>query len=230
FLKNTKFDVSKSVTTLALLDTIDTGSLDIEASLVTIFNSPAYPFQKRWLRKEQGLLGGHATLTQESWSDSLKTHPECNKRIAQLNPLIEKYRSGYSTTAIDTNTFRKLQHDFRYEIIEYEYKSENYSRTLFDCFALMQENNPDPYLVIMVGKSMNSLYLSFKAHRLSKVTDLPSPGAPPNYNLLCQFIQNLYAENVASISYHFLLRHKNSMAPNKDFQIAFEDISKVIQK
>jgi hypothetical protein len=230
FLKNTKFNLTEAVKTLALLDTIDIDSLDIETSLTTIFNSPEYPFQKRWLRKEQGLLGGHATLKQESWSDSLKTHPDCNKRIAQLNPFIEKYRSGNLTTGIDTNNFRKLQHDFRYEIIEYEYKSENFSRALFSCLMLMSANTPDPYLVTMIGKSMNSIYLSFKSHRLSKVTDLPSPGAPSNYNQLCQFIQNLYAENVASISYHFLLRYKNSMGQNKDFQTAFEDISKAIQK
>jgi predicted Zn-dependent protease len=229
FLKNTKFNLRETLTALALLDTIDSDTVNIEYRLVAIFNSTEYPFQKRWLRKEQGLLGGHATLIQESWSDSLKTHPDCNKRIAQLNPLIERYiDKEYQAT--EAKEFRELQQHFQYEIIEYAYKSENFSEALFHCLAMLPDRDADPYLVTMTGKTLNSIYDSFKAHRLSKVTDLPSPGTAANYNLLCQFIQNLYAENVASLSYYFMLKHRNQMADNKDFQTAFDNISKVIQK
>jgi hypothetical protein len=37
--------------------------------------------------------------------------------------------------------------------------------------------------------------------------DLPSPYYPANYNLLLQFVQNLYLEDLSSISYHFLKQY-----------------------
>jgi hypothetical protein len=69
---------------------------------------------------------------------------------------------------------------------------------------MLQTNPSDPYLVTQVGKIFNGFYNAQKNHMLGKVSALPSPYYPSNYNLLLQFIQNLYKEDFASISYHFL--------------------------
>ena len=65
FLRNTSFNINESLTTLALLDLIDTDNINMEACLKSMFDAPAYPFQKRWLARQTGLLGGHATLQAE---------------------------------------------------------------------------------------------------------------------------------------------------------------------
>jgi hypothetical protein len=241
-LRNTTFDITQSLTTLALLNTIDNDSLDVESSLVKNFDAAAYPFQKKWLRKETGLLSGHALLQAETWADSLKTHPDCSNRIAKLKPFVKITNALQPIKAIDTNLFVQLRENFRYESIEFEFNQGNYSRCLFYCFLLSEQNNPakqnagstknnsDHYLITMIGKNLNGIYNAFKEHKLSKVTDLPSPEYSQNYNSLCQFIQNLYAENVALINYHFLLKHKEQLSNSKDFAATFEITAKNAEK
>jgi Zn-dependent protease with chaperone function len=225
FMKNTKFNVAESLTTLALLDSIDIVNLNTEACLQQTFNSGAYPFQNRWLRKEQGLLGGHAQLAEDKWADSLKTHPACAVRIAQLKPLVEKYHSQNTGVGVDVSLFRKLQNDFRYETVEFAFKSENYTRSLFLALKDFDRSKPDPFVVTMIGKNLNAIYHSLKSHQLGKTTDLPSPVYPANYNSLCQFIQNLYPENVAAISFNFLDQYKASMGQFAAFKAVLDDSS-----
>lgn len=64
-LSNTSFAVSGAVTCLNLLDTIDEERFDTESFLTTLFNNVSYPFKKRWIEKEEGLLGGHAMLQKD---------------------------------------------------------------------------------------------------------------------------------------------------------------------
>lgn len=65
FMHNTKFDISQALTTLALLDSIDIDTFDVAKCLQHTFDAKDYPFQKKWLTKEEGLLGGHAVLKQD---------------------------------------------------------------------------------------------------------------------------------------------------------------------
>jgi hypothetical protein len=264
-MQNSRFDSRESVTTLALLNNIDIDAFDIESSLATTFNSTAYPFQKRWLKKEQGLLGGHVQLREETWADSLKTHPDCGKRIAALNILSvgngesssmsgptdnkkdygdttadkssnNSTKMGTSTSTakktnpVNENLFNQLQSDFRYEVVEFEFNSKNYSRSLFFSLQLLDEHQNDLYLVTMIGKSLNSILEAYKAHQLSKVTDLPAPGNSAKYNVLCQFIQNLYPENIANISYQFMLKHRSGMSESTEFTNAFNEAAKAVNK
>lgn len=206
FMRHTKFDISESLTTLALLDSIDTDTFDIKASLEKTFDAKDYPFQKKWLAKEEGLLGGHAIIKQDdSLADSLKTHPDCKLRIAILEPMVEKYRPAAAMrNVVDSVKMAELKNTFSYETIEFAYASENYTRSLYYLLQLWKDKPADPYLVAQAGKIFNGFYAAQKIHQLGKMIDLPSPFYSANYNLLLQFVQNLYLENFASISYYFL--------------------------
>jgi Zn-dependent protease with chaperone function len=94
-LRNTRFDISAAQSTLALLDTIDTDQLNTAACLEKLFNAKGYPFKKKWIAKEEGLLGGHAVLDEDAeLEDSLKTHPDCSKRIKAIDPMVQRYLQG----------------------------------------------------------------------------------------------------------------------------------------
>ena len=54
FMHNSRFDIGESLTTLALLDSIDTDTLDMVIALQKMFNTKEYPFQKKWIVKEEG--------------------------------------------------------------------------------------------------------------------------------------------------------------------------------
>ena len=222
-VRNTKFDLTAALTTLALLDTIDADNFNTAAVLENTFNAPKYPFQKKWIKKEEGLLGGHALLKEDNTlEDSLKTHPDCQQRIKLLQPIISSYaQSPRSADVIDKAKFDALRSDFRYEIIAYAYSANNYSRSLYYTLSLMQQKPGDPYLVAQTGALLNSIHAAQKAHTLGKYIDLPAPGYTASYNLLLQFIQNLYLENLASISYHFLNRHQAQCSQYEPFKTAY---------
>ena len=64
-MRSCRFDSKESLTTLSLLDSIDRDTLDMTVTLQQMFNAKEYPFQKKWIVKEGGLMGGHATLHED---------------------------------------------------------------------------------------------------------------------------------------------------------------------
>ena len=204
-MRGTKFDLNGALTTLALLDIVDKDDFNIAVSLQQTFNSTAYPFKKKWLKKEEGLMGGHAQPEKSEFSDSLKTHPSCPLRIKLLTPMVRSWNTPEKMKyVVDSNRFSELRERFRYEVIEYAYVSEDYSENLFLSLEMLHDRPNDPYLIAGIGRVMNGIYDAQKEHRLSKVVDLPGPDYASNYNLLLQFIQNLYLEDLASMNYNFL--------------------------
>ena len=219
-MHNSRFNVMASITTLNLLDSIDNDTLNTAACLERMFNFPAFPFKKKWIAHEEGLLGGHAKLTVDSaLADSLKTHPDCKQRIKILEPLVNKYTSANaSNDVVNKHEFDSLKNAFSYEIISYAFASKNFTRSFYYTLKLLQKNPDDSYLIVQVGKILNGFYACQKTHTLGKVIELPAPGNSANYNSLLQFVQNLYLDDYASLSYHYLDQHSeklNSYAPFK---------------
>ena len=232
FMRNTKFNLRESLTTLALLDTIDTDTLKTDLCLKRMFDSKEYPFKNKWIAKEEGLLGSHAQLNEdESLADSLKTHPDCKLRIKILESLVTKYQSANTLKdLLDKTKFIELQNVFRYEIIEYAFTRNDYDKSLYYTLQLLQQHPSDPYLVTQVGRIMNGFYNAQKNHTLNKLASLPSPYYPSNYNLLLQFIQNLYKEDYASISYHFLNQYTPQLSDYAPFKKEYETSIQIAQQ
>jgi len=218
-LRNTRFSVTGAITTLKKLDVIDTDTLNTADCLTKTFNAAQYPFQKRWITKDGGLLGGHAKLAAEEMADSLKTHPDCKKRIELLSAQIKDWKQlSASSFIVDSLKFSSLKNDFQYETIEYAYLNKNYTRSLFLAMELLNRIPGDSYLVTQVGKLFNGLYAAQKVHTLGRLIDYPSPGYQPNYNLLLQFVQNLYLDEIAGINYHFLLQYQSQLSTYTPFK------------
>ena len=234
-MRPTRYDPAGALTTLALLDGVDKDGFDLENDLQQVFNAKDYPFKKKWLKQDNGLLGGHARLQDQEMSDSLKTHPSCPLRIKLLTPMVQAgARSGVGGNAaagvVDAAKFAALKEKFRYEVIEYAYASDDYAESLFLSMELLQARPADGYLVANIGRVMNGFYRAQKGHRLSKVTDLPSPGYPANYNSLLQFIQNLYLEDIASIGYYFLAPYHPQLDRLGMYKSAYEESARNIKE
>ena len=227
-LRNTRLDLFGALTALAVLDKIDTDTLNTAACLQQLFNSKNYPFQKKWINKEEGLLGGHAHIKGDGLEDSLKTHPDCPIRIRLLTPVINRKSSGGSLKfAVDAAKFVSLQQLFRYETIEYAFVSKEYTKSLFYTMELLQRKPGDAYLVAQVGRLMNGLYAAQKEHTLSKVAGLPAPEYSPDYNLLLQFIQNLYLDDIAEINYNYLRQYHPQLDHYALFKSVYDQSARV---
>ncbi len=231
-MRHTRFDISESLTALALLDSVDQETLDVKTCLQKTFDSKEYPFQKKWLKKEDGLLGGHAKINDiDELADSLKTHPDCKLRIQLLDPLVKKYYSpGGVKNFINPSMFETLKNTFSYEAIEFSYSSGNYTKSLYYTLDLLQHKPGDPYLITQVGKLFNDFYVAQKTHTLGKFIDLPSPYQQPNYDLLLQFVQNLYPEDYSAISYQFLKQYITQLNYYTPFTTALNNSKQIAQQ
>ena len=232
FMSHTRFDVSESLATLALLDSVDLENLHVDTCLQKTFDSKEYPFQKKWLKKDEGLLGGHGKIKDDdALTDSLKTHPDCKLRIQVLEPLVNKYYSGARLkNVINKLKFETLKNTFSYEVIEFSYSSGNYTRSLYYSLDLLQHKPNDPYIITQVGKIFNGFYTAQKTHTLGKLIDLPSPYYQPNYDLLLQFVQNLYLEDYSAISYQFLKQYSTQLTYYSPFTKAFNTSKQIFQQ
>jgi hypothetical protein len=225
-LKNTRFDLQGAMSTLSLLDTVDSNSFNTAELLKLNFNANEYPFKVRWLKKPSGLQGGVADPAESAANDSLKTHPDCIKRIAKLQPLINKAESsGRNTFLIDSVRFRELQTQFDYEIVASALASGKLTSSLYHALLLLSKNPGDAYLVNTIGTIFKDLHQAQKLHLLGKSTELPSPQFPESYNVVLQFISNLYLEEYAAIGYYFMKKQEASLHTDQDFQKIYSSLS-----
>lgn len=222
FMQNTRYNIKGSLSCLAMLDVIDKDSYAADSGLQRIFNFTAYPFNKKWLKKEESFFGGvpdKAISSKEK--DSLKTHPDCKARIAKLSPAVEKLANdGRKDFLVSETRFNELKNQFKFEVVEFCFVSKRISRCLYYSLELLETNTNNAYLVTMIGKCFNEMYSNQKAHTLNRVVDLPSPYADKNYDVLTQFIQNISLDDMAAIGYYFLNNYKTLMAGDPGFDKA----------
>jgi hypothetical protein len=226
-MRHTAFALTGATSTLALLDSVDKDDFDVESYLPKTFNAGDYPFRKKWLAREEGLLGGHAHLNkdnQDGLADSLKTHPDCPLRVRLITPLVKGGAGG--TFVIDSVKFMQLRERCRYEIIEYAFASDEYTQSLWLALELLQQRPADAYAVAQVGRVLNGIYQAQKTHTLGKVVDLPAPYYAENYNSLLQFVENLYLVDIASISFYFLKAHYPELQQYGLFRKTIEESAK----
>jgi len=227
-LLNTRFNPSGAIKTLAILNDIDKDTIDIEACLRKELNVSGYPFQNRWITKNTGLLGGQAKLKKDvTLEDSLKTHPDCEARMELLKPAIGN-TPGKQDYVVNREMFDTLRQAFKYEIVEYAFTSDNYTYSLHNALLLLQQYPQDPYLVTQIGRVMNGCFTAQKTHTLGKYIELPAPYQPAGYNVLLQFIQNLYLEDFAGIGFNYLKAHAAQLSSYPGFQKQFDLSSKYI--
>ena len=207
-LKNTRFRIEDALTCLALLDSADEDKYNVSPALETLFNFPDYPFQKKWIKEEQTLMGAAAAQSvneKTKEKDSLKTHPDCAVRIKQLDPKVKAYSNPAKiTNPVNEAQFKKLQQYFDYEIVEHCYRSDNVSRSFYYSLQMLQTYPDDAYLISNIGRCLNAFYQSQKDHILNRITDLPSPWTDPKYNTVLQYIQRVRLGDFAAHSYYFL--------------------------
>ncbi|MBK9533153.1 MAG: M48 family metalloprotease [Chitinophagaceae bacterium] len=228
FMQNTGYNIKGSLTCLAMLDVIDKDSYAADSGLQRNFNFTVYPFNKKWLKKEEGFFGGvpdKAISTKEK--DSLKTHPDCKARIAKLTPAVEKVvNDGRKDFLVSETQFNALKSSFKFEVVEFCFVSKRISRCLYYALEQLETNPNNAYLVTMIGKCFNEMYSNQKAHTLNRVVDLPSPYADKNYDVLTQFIQNISLGDMAAIGYYFLNNYKTVMAGDAGFEKALATSTK----
>ena len=168
FMKKTGYDCSAIKTCLELLDKVDDSLLYQSPDIRQAFNFTDYPFRNKWIRKESAIFAqlNETDETTGQEKDSLKTHPDCSKRIALLNDSIATTLTGGKKFLVNEEMFHQLKKDFFVEMTEQCYRDENLSRNLYYNLLLLQSKENTPLAVYSIARCLNDIYDYQKNHKL----------------------------------------------------------------
>jgi Zn-dependent protease with chaperone function len=215
FMKKTGYNCNSILSALQLLDKIDDSSLFRPLNVEQAFNFQDYPFRKQWIKKESSIFSqvdeaeSLGLTTKEK--DSLKTHPDCSKRIALLQDSVNALGNTGKSFLVNEELFKRLKKDFVAEITEYCYTGQNLSRNLYYNLVSLQAGENVPMSVFSIARCLNDLYDKQKDHKLGLAVDTENKNYPEDYNQLLRMLAKLRLEEIAALNYNFCKQRQEEM-------------------
>jgi len=229
FMKNTGYDCNEARRCLQILDKIDDTTIYKQVNAEEIFGFSEYPFKKKWIQKETSIFAGmsadESTLSKVE-KDSLKTHPDCIKRIVLLEDSI-KATPGGKLFFTDGQVFKKLQKEFIVEMTEQRYRNGNLAYHLYMCLQLLQKPEYEHYAAYAIVRCLNKLYESQKNHALGLVTDKESRTYPADYNLILRMLDRLRLDEIAHLSFYFSRKYTEKLSAYEEFITEMKKAEKI---
>ena len=219
FLKNSGYDGQAFISTMELLDKVDDTSFFSPLHLQKVLSLPGYPFKERWIKKESSIFGAmnseEASGLTKKERDSLKTHPDCSKRIALLSG--QALKIAGQQFLVDENLFKKLKDGFVPEIMEEIYRQGNIGYHLYQSLRMLQDNRYIPLAVYSVARDLNRVYEHQQKHELGLITDTESRFFTENYNEFLRMLYRLRLNEIAELNAAFCSAYKNQMTGYEGF-------------
>ncbi len=221
FMKKTGYDCNSILSALQLLDRVDDSSLFKPLDVEMAFNFKEYPFRKRWVNKESSIFSqvdeAESLGLSTKEKDSLKTHPDCSRRIALLQDSVKSSPNTGKKFLVNEAVFKQLKKDFVAEITEYCYTEQNLSRNLYYNMVSLQAGENVPMAVFSIARCLNDLYDKQKDHKLGLSIDTENKNYPADYNQLLRMLSKLRLEEIAAINYQFCMEKQDQMKNYKGF-------------
>ena len=229
FMKKTGFDCGGIKTCLQLFDKIDDSLIYKPCDPEQVFNFSGYPFKKKWIQKESALFSqmkeDDSPLTKKE-KDSLKTHPDCVKRIVMLEDSIKKVAGG-KKFLVNEELFNRLKKEFYVEMTEQEYRDENLGLNLYYSLLMFQGRENMPLAIYSIVRDLNLAYEGRKNHTIGNMFSAESRWFPADYNLLLRLLSRLRLEEIAALNYYFCNQYKDQMVGYAGFG---EEMDKAIKR
>ena len=217
FMKRTGYDCNAIISTLLLLDTIDKACLFEPLDVEKAFHFETYPFKKKWIQKESAIfsaVGDDSELSKQE-KDSLKTHPDCSKRISLLKDAIDAASTSGKLALVNETVFQQLKKDFIREMTEFCFTEQNLSRNLYYSLLLLQSGKESGLARYSIARCLNQVYIQQKAHSLGLHIDHEQKEYPADYNTLLRMLDKVRLDELAAINTNFCLKYKDEM---KDYE------------
>ena len=231
FLKNTKYDVNEAVSLLKVLDKIDEEKYKNGVNFKKWFNHPDYPFRDRWLEKEDFIQMKVADEDEDFSSDSLKTHPDCSKRIQSLGRQLKDFSNPEQSVFIQN---KQWLNDFitatDFEMIQRNYDYGNLALSFYYTLQLLEKYPENVYLYNMIGQCFESYREARLIHEGSLYVPIASNTSESNYNQMLLFLNNLRTRELSKVAYYFMNQHKDKFMSDKSFLYTYMKHTKMLKK
>lgn len=199
-LRRTSFDASQAHRALQLLDQMDAPASAAPLELGRYFGCAAFgrPLETE-APKSQSIFAVQAPVkTVLETTDTLKSHPDCAKRMGYLRTLAGgAVAEGPQPVAPE---FARLRAVSRLEVVQSWFDTECYDHALFEALLLLPTDPQNAYLRAIVQLSLHQLHYYQLTHRLTEVVSNVSGQQPANFNQLLHTLYGLRTTEYQGLS------------------------------
>lgn len=204
WMRRTGYDCNGIRSCLQLLSEIDQAESFPSPVLNQVFNFPDYPFKTRWIQKESAIFSQLETADGAGEKDSLRTHPDCEKRIALLTDSLAACEGRGQLFQAEENMFVRLKKELFFEIAAQCYRENQLSRHLYYSLQLLQADSAYvPLAAWSVARCLNTLYEKTKEHQIGSSVDKEGEEWSAGYNQLLRMLNRVRLEELAQLNFQF---------------------------
>lgn len=212
YLNRAGYNTRQGAASMQSLDGADsTGGY---VSLAKHFNLPGFPFEERWIKKTK-TLGSGKIATTELNTDSLKTHPDCSKRLAAMQQMLDA--TGWNEAnfnMLSADSFLLMQRNALFERVDSWYRLGQYDHALFEALRLMDQHPEHPFGYVQAGKILQDLCIAYSRFELSGRVHTPSTTLySENFNELLRMMQRLSLDEMIRLTTAFVEFHAQKWQP-----------------
>jgi hypothetical protein len=183
-LRRTRFDARQAYRVLQLLDAIDQPRSAEPLALGQYFGCARFPYPLPVAPAKPKSIFAVAAPAQTvlETTDTLKTHPDCAKRMRYLRELAQgQVAEGPAAAAPE---FARIAAISRLEAVQSWFDYDCYDHALYEALQLLREEPQNAYLRSVVTLSLYELREHLLKHNLFEVVGNVSKRHPENFNQL----------------------------------------------
>ena len=211
-LARTAYEAPQAYRTLQLLDLIDQPENPAPLPLAAEFSCAEFPRAFGGPAASRSIFTVQAAAkTVLETSDTLKSHPDCGKRMRFVQGLAQgRVAEGAQPSPPDFDRIRRLS---RLELVQSWFDYECYDHALFEALQLLPQQPQSSYLRSMVQLSLFGLRQHLQAHTFTEVVSNVSEHQAANFNELLRTLYELRPDDFRGLSACFALAAPPAAAP-----------------
>ena len=188
FLMKTNYDANQALSTLEVLKHIDEPVTKELTDYSMYFKCPSSAFDFTGIKpyKASSIFSKSAedVAKEEAFRDSLRTHPDCDKRMTYISDLM-KAKPPHPGKPCDEKLYAKVKWAGGMEMINAFFQYDYYDYSLFNALLYLDMAKDNEFLKFMVSLNGYKLVEAIRNHELSDyVSNYSDENEPQLNNLL----------------------------------------------
>ena len=200
-LYNAGFDAGQAYTALKLLDKIDEpySTKEIDFSRYFGCQETYRLFDSKPKKAASIFMVEEAAPPAFALSDTLKSHPDCQKRMLYIQNMAKGQPARPVKTVGSQAHFEYIKAISRLEVIQSWYDGGRYDRALFETLLHLETHPEHAYLRAMAMLCLYELKEHMQAHRYYDVVSRRAEYYPANLNQLLDLLHSLNLSDFAGL-------------------------------
>jgi Zn-dependent protease with chaperone function len=222
YLLNASYSPMGSYRTMEILDSVEVKEYKLNVDFRKHFTFAEYAFKDSWLKYEKSSFMHKKPEDEFGNSDTLKSHPDCMKRLARLKEItVTHFTDKKDVQVREAATVNSVAKRCGFELVDSEHHFRNYGKSLYYAFDLLERYPQSKYITAMIGINLYGIYNSQKNHVMSKSVSLPNTNYPETYNRFLAFFHGLRLSEIGMLSYQYVVNRPKDYFEYDDYLYAF---------